>query len=219
VGVLPEYQSKEVLAAAGIPVPTGALARTLDEAQIIASRIGFPVVLKAQSAHLSHKSDVGGVILNLHDMPALVAAWEPLHEDLTRTLPEVALDGVLVEQMAKKGAELIIGGRSDPEWGPVLLVGFGGLLAEALHDVRLLPPDLNLDAIIGELYQLKSAALLRGFRGSPALDVSAAAEIVQSVGSLMRAVSAIREIDINPVVVYPEGQGALALDALIVTKI
>ena len=217
-GILPEYQSKEVLRAAGIPTPAGALARTLDEAQTTAARIGFPVVLKAQSAHLSHKSDVGGVILNLHETTALAAAWERLHEDLARTLPEVVLDGVLVERMAKRGAELIIGGRSDREWGPVLLVGFGGVLAEALHDVRLLPPDLSLDAIIGELHQLKSATLLRGFRGSPALDVCAVAGIVQQVGNLMRSVPDIQEIDINPVVVYPEGQGALALDALIVTR-
>jgi len=217
-GILPEYQSKEVLRAAGIPTPAGALARTLDEAQTTAARIGFPVVLKVQSAHLSHKSDVGGVILNLHETTALAAAWERLHEDLARTLPEIVLDGVLVERMAKRGAELIIGGRSDQEWGSVLLVGFGGVLAEALHDVRLLPPDLSLDAIIGELHQLKSAILLRGFRGSPALDVCAVAGIVQQVGNLMRSVPDIQEIDINPVVVYPEGQGALALDALIVTR-
>ena len=217
-GILPEYKSKEVLRAAGIPTPEGTLARTPEQAQSIASQIGFPVVLKAQSADLCHKSDAGGVVLSLADPDALAAGWERLHQDIARWLPDRTLDGVLVEQMAKKGAELIIGARNDPEWGPAVLVGFGGVLAEALQDVRLLPADLNVDAIMGELYQLKGAALLRGFRGGPPLDVKAAADIVRRVGNLLRSAPAIQEIDINPVVVYPEGQGAVALDALIVTR-
>ena len=101
--------------------------------------------------------------------------------------------------------------------GTPALVGFGGVLAEALHDVRLLPPDLTVDAIVGELHQLKSAALLKGFRGTPALDVQAAARIVAGVVNLLRSLPAIKEIDINPVAVYPDGQGAIALDALIAT--
>jgi acyl-CoA synthetase (NDP forming) len=124
---------------------------------------------------------------------------------------------VLVEKMSARGVELIVGARNDPEWGPVLLAGFGGVLAEVLHDLRLLPPDLTVEAIAAELCQLKCAALLRGFRGSPALDVQAAAEIVHRLGRLMLASPQIREVDINPVIVYPQGQGAVALDALIVT--
>ena len=217
-GVMAEYQSKEVLKAIGIPVPAGALARTLDEAQAIAGQIGFPVVLKAQAAKLAHKSDVGGVILNLADADALAAGWERLEMNIARALPDLTLDGVLVEKMGQRGAELIVGAQNDKQWGPALLVGFGGVLAEALKDVRLLAPELSVDAIVEELYQLKSAALLRGFRGSPALDVRAAAEIVCRLGALMLATPAIKEVDINPVVVYPEGQGAVALDALIVTR-
>jgi acyl-CoA synthetase (NDP forming) len=214
-GTVAEYKSKEVLAAAGIPIPAGAFARTLDEAQEISARIGFPVVLKAQSANLSHKSDVGGVILNIADADALASGWKRLYDNIARALPEMVLDGVLVEKMGQRGAELIVGAKNDKDWGPLLLVGFGGVLAEALKDVRLLPPDLSIDAIVEELYRLKSAPLLRGFRGSPALDVRAAAEIVCRLGALMLANPEIKEADINPIVVYPEGQGALALDALI----
>ncbi len=206
-GVIPEYRSKEILAACGIPTPAGALARTLAEAQRIASDVSYPVVLKAQSSDLSHKSDVGGVVLNVAGPDALTLAWERLHTDLAQAMPGLRLDGVLVEQMAARGVELIVGGRNDPDWGPVVLVGLGGVLAEALHDIRLLPPGLSLDAITRELHQLKGAALLRGFRGAPALDVGAAAAIVQRVGTLMRSVPAIREIDINPIAVYPAGQG------------
>jgi len=214
-GTVAEYKSKEVLAAAGIPVPAGAFARTLDEAQEISARIGFPVVLKAQSANLSHKSDAGGVILNIADAEALASGWKRLYDNIARALPELVLDGVLVERMGQRGTELIVGAKHDKDWGPVLLVGFGGVLAEALKDARLLPPDLSIEAIVEELYRLKSAPLLRGFRGSPAMDVRAAAEIVCRLGAVMLANPAIKEADINPVVVYPEGQGALALDALI----
>jgi acyl-CoA synthetase (NDP forming) len=215
-GVIPEYRSKEVLARAGIPTPRGALARTLEQARSIAAEIGFPVVVKAQAAQLSHKSDVGGVVLNLHNPDDLATGWERLHGDVGRAMPDLVLDGVLVERMGQRGTELIVGARNDPEWGPVLLVGFGGVLAEAMHDLRLLAPDLGIDAVVAELNALKCSALLRGFRGSPPLDVRAAAEIVCRLGALVCAMPGIREVDINPVVVYPEGEGAIALDALIV---
>ena len=130
---------------------------------MIAAKIGYPVVLKAQSALLSHKSDAGGVALNLATPEAVAIAWERMHEDIAGARPGLVLDGVLVEKMGGRGAELIVGAQSDPEWGPVLLVGFGGVLAEALHDVRLLPPDLSVEAIESELLQLKSAALVARF--------------------------------------------------------
>jgi acetate---CoA ligase (ADP-forming) len=216
--VLPEYQSKLVLAALGIPIPEGALARSLEEAKSIAAQIGFPVVLKAQAADLPHKSDAGGVVLGSNDEAALAAGWQRLQQNVHAAKPELVLDGVLVERMGRPGVELIVGAENDPDWGPVLLVGFGGVLAEALQDVKLLPPELSVEAIIDELHTLKSGVLLRGFRGSPALDVRAAAEIVHALGALVRSHPAIQEIDINPVVVYPEGMGAVALDALIVSN-
>jgi acetate---CoA ligase (ADP-forming) len=216
-GVLPEYQSKLVLAALGIPIPEGALARSLEEAKSIAAQIGFPVALKAQAADLPHKSDAGGVVLGLNDEAALAAGWQRLQQNVHAAKPELVLDGLLVERMGRPGIELIVGAENDPDWGPVLLVGFGGVLAEALQDVKLLPPELSVEAIIDELHTLKSGVLLRGFRGSPALDVRAGADIVHALGALVRSHPAIQEIDINPVVVYPEGMGAVALDALIVS--
>jgi len=117
--------------------------------------------------------------------------------------------------MAKRGTEFIIGARNDPEWGPVILAGFGGVTAEILHDVRLLSPGLANDEIIRELNLLKQAPLLHGFRGSLPLDLAAVAEIITRVGRLMTGEPSIRELDLNPVVVYPAGEGALALDALI----
>ena len=213
-GVIPEYKSKELLAPLGVPFPKGRFAATVAEAQAVANEIGYPVVIKAQSADLSHKSDAGGVILNLADDAALAEGWDRLHANVKAYDPRIALDGVLVEAMGKRGTELIVGARNDPEWGPVVLAGLGGVMAELFHDARLMPPDLTHEAIVKELNALKAGQLLRGFRGSPALDVDAVAALIGKVGAFMRANPAVREIDINPVVVYPEGEGAVALDAL-----
>ena len=114
-----------------------------------------------------------------------------------------------------KGIELILGARNDPDWGPILLAGFGGVLAEAARDVRLLPPDLSIDEIVDELHRLRSAALLRGFRGSPPVNVHAAAQILAALGAVIQVHPEIVEIDLNPVVVYPGDKGAIALDAVI----
>jgi len=179
--------------------------------------LGYPVALKAQSAQLSHKTDAGGVELNLRDEAALASAWSRMIESVASHRPGLELDGMLIEKMGARGMELIVGAQNDPDWGPVLLIGSGGVLAEALQDVRLVPPDLSVAAIAEEILQLKSAALLRGFRGSPALDVQAVAEVVHRLGRFVLANPQIKEVDINPVVVYEQGHGAVALDALIVT--
>ena len=217
-GILPEYRSKLVLQALGIPIPHGSLARSIDQAQAIAEQIGYPVALKAQSGQLSHKSDAGGVVLGLADAEALAAGWLRMHNNIAAKHPELLLDGVLVERMGAYGLELIVGARNDPDWGPVLLIGAGGVVAEALNDVRLIPPGLSLTEIVDEFHQLKSSALLRGFRGARPCDVRAVAEIVQRLGAFLVEYPQVREIDLNPVVVYPEGEGAVALDALIVTE-
>jgi acetate---CoA ligase (ADP-forming) len=217
-GVIAEYRAKEILKPLGIPFPPGRLAKTLHAAVQAASDVGYPVVLKAQSAQLPHKSDAGGVLLNIQDDVAMAAAWTRLHANLEKSRPGLALDGVLIEGMSKPGVELIIGGRNDPDWGPVVLIGFGGVQAEILKDVRLLAADLSAKEIAQELYKLKSGELLHGFRGTPPLDVEAAARIVAQIGALLRAEPRIQEIDLNPVILYPVGAGAIALDALIIAK-
>jgi acetate---CoA ligase (ADP-forming) len=214
-GNIPEYRAKPFLASAGIAVPEGALARTAAEAEASARRIGYPVVLKAQSAELLHKSDAGGVIVGIGDVARLGAAWTTLHENLAKARPGLALDGVLVEGQAQAGLEMIIGARRDPEWGPVVMVGLGGIWTEALRDIRLVGAQCDEEAIVGELGKLKGAALLAGLRGGQTLDKGAVATIVATLGELMRALPDLVEIEINPLVVYPKG--ALALDALMVT--
>jgi len=214
-GMIPEHRAKALLAPLGIPFPQACLATTLDEATAAAGALGYPVVLKAQAADLPHKSDAGGVVVGLADADALAAGWAKLQQAIATNRPDLTLAGVLVEKMGARGTELIVGARNDAEWGPVILVGFGGVQAEILHDARLLTPDLTRDGIKAELLKLKMAPLLTGFRGSPPADLDAVVGIVEALGRLLVAEPTIREVDLNPVVVYPNGEGAVALDALI----
>jgi acyl-CoA synthetase (NDP forming) len=217
-GPQPEWLGKQVLAAASIKIPDGALAKSADEAVATAKRIGYPVAMKAQAAALAHKTEAGGVLLNIADDAAARAAWQKLHDNVARHQPGLKLDGVLVEKMSARGLELVVGAKRDPEWGPVVLVGLGGVMVEALGDVRLLPADLSEAAIVDELRKLKAAKLLGPFRGAPAVDVEAVAKVAAAIGRLMRTVPQITEIDVNPLIALAKGQGVIALDALIVTK-
>lgn len=217
-GVIPEHHAKSILAQVGIAVPEGAFVADLKAATQAAQSIGYPVALKAQAAALTHKTDAGGVVLHVADDAALAAAWAKLHADIAKARPDIKLDGVLVEAMARPGVELILGARNDKDWGPVLVVGLGGVFAEALHDARVLPPDLTPREIADELMKLKGAALLGAFRGAPARDVAAVSQMVSRLGAFIMVHPEVAEIDINPVVVYGDGEGAVALDALIVTR-
>ncbi len=214
-GTLPEYLAKQFLSDFGFPVPHGELARDIDAAIAVAARIGFPVALKAQSPDLSHKSDAGGIVLGIKDQAELAAAWTKLHNDVARSRPGLTLDGILVEAMAAEGLELILGARNDRDWGPVLLIGLGGVWTEALGDIRILPPYLSPNRIASEFCKLHGARLLSGFRGSPPVDVRAAADVAARLGAFVLVHPEIAEIDLNPVVVYAEGEGIVVLDAVI----
>ena len=216
-GTQPEWLGKKVLAAAGIKVPAGELARTADEAAAVAKRIGYPVVLKAQAAALAHKTEAGGVMLNIADEAALRAAWDTMIASVKRAAPDVTLDGCLVETMSPKGIELMVGAKRDPGWGTVLLLGLGGIWVEALGDVQLLPGSAGEDQVREALGKLRSAKLLAGVRGAPPADTDAVVKVVMAIGRLMQTVPEIVEIDVNPLMVHAKGQGVTALDALIVT--
>jgi acyl-CoA synthetase (NDP forming) len=217
-GPQPEWLGKKILAAAGIAVPAGELVRTPDEAVDVAERVGYPVALKAQAAALSHKTEAGGVVLNVHNDAELRVAWSTMEQSIQRAAPGVILDGMLVEKMSRKGVELMIGGKRDPEWGPVLLLGLGGIWVEALGDVQVLPVDADETQIVQALRKLRSAKLLAGVRGAPPVDVEAVTRAVLAVGALMQTCPDIVEIDVNPLMAHAKGEGVTALDALIVAQ-
>lgn len=215
-GALTEAEGKAALQAAGIPVPKGAVAKTLPEAKAIASRIKYPVVLKAQAAALTHKSDAGGVAVNIKNATELADAWKTMQRDVKKARPDLRLDGILVEKMAKKGLEIVLGARRDPSWGPTLMIGLGGIFTEALKDVCFLPADSHQSVIAEGVMRLRGAKLLGAFRGEKPRDVAALADAAARVGALMLATPGLDDIDVNPVIVYAEGAGVVAVDALLV---
>lgn len=214
-GPVPEYRAKAILASLGIAVPQGELATTVDAAIAAARKIGYPVVLKAQNAKLLHKSEAGGVITGIAGEAALRAQWQVLRDNIAHARPGLVLDGVLVEAMAKPGLELIVGARRDPEWGPILVLGLGGIWTEALKDVVLLSPELGEDEIVDALGTLKGAALLDGMRGTPPSDKRAIAAVALRLGALMRETPTLNDIEINPLIASSDG--SIALDALMIT--
>jgi acetate---CoA ligase (ADP-forming) len=215
-GAQPEWLGKKVLAAASIRIPDGALARTVDEAAALGRKIGYPVALKVQAAALPHKTEGGAVALNLVDEAALRTAWDATMRNVKRAAPDVKLDGALVEKMSPRGIELMVGAKRDPGWGTVLLLGLGGIYVEALGDVQVLPGIADKAQIVEALEKLRAAKLLAGVRGAPPADVAAVVQVVLAIGRLMQSVPEITEIDVNPLMVHAEGDGATALDALIV---
>ncbi len=215
-GAQPEWLGKKVLAAVGIRVPDGDLARTPDEAAALAKRIGYPVALKAQAASLSHKTEAGGVVLNLTEESVLRAAWDMTMRNVKHAAPDVSLDGALVEKMSPKGVELMVGAKRDPGWGTVLLLGLGGIWVEALGDVQVLAGNADGAQILEALGKLRSAKFLAGVRGAPPADLDAVVQVLLAIGQLMQTIPELTEIDVNPLMVHAKGQGATALDALII---
>ena len=205
-GVIPEHLSKQFLARCGIRIPEGRLAKSVEDACRYAREIGFPIALKAQASALAHKSDVGGVVLHIGDEAALREAWTQLNASVGDACPDLMLDGVLVEVMTPRGVEMVVGARRDAEWGPILVVGLGGVWVEVMGDVCLIPPSASEGEIKAAINQTRGAKLLRGMRWAPASDIDAVVEVVGTVAAVMRAMPDITEIDINPLVVHPPGR-------------
>jgi acyl-CoA synthetase (NDP forming) len=215
-GMIPEYRAKELLARWGLKMPPGRLVVSLQEALTAADELGFPLALKAQSSHLPHKSEAGAVALDIRDGDSLRAAWATMQQRLTVERTDVSLDGMLLERMSEAGIEIIIGARNEAGWGPVIMVGLGGILTELLQDVVFIPAGVGRAQIEQALRSLKGAKLFDGYRGSPPADVDAAITVVESLSALLLQHPEIVEADLNPVRVHARGQGATVLDALFV---
>jgi acyl-CoA synthetase (NDP forming) len=213
-----EAALKRALARLGIIVPEGRLVTTLDEAQEAAARIGYPVVLKIQSSAIKHKTEVGGVKVGIADAQTLAAAWAAMAESLAARAPGLSIDGHLVEKMGRPGLEMVVGAKRDPDWGVTMMVGLGGVWLEVMRDRRLFPSDLGRADIRAELERLAAAPLLHGTRGQPGSDIDSLIDVVLVLAGLMEANPGIREFEINPLVVYPEGGGHAALDALAIVQ-
>jgi acetyltransferase len=209
------HEAIGVLAGYGIPVLPWALATTEAEVREAALRFGRPVALKVISEAISHKTDVGGVRLNLPDADAAATAYRDMMARIASAAPEAKLHGVLVQPMASGGHELIVGGRQDAQFGPVVLVGMGGVFVEVLNEVALRVAPITHGEALAMIEELRAAPILKGARGRRPADLNAAADTLVRVSQLLCDFPDIRELDVNPLLVMPEG--AVALDARIIT--
>jgi len=215
-GFLSEWESRRLLEPFGLPLVASALARDADEAQRAAEALGYPVVVKVCSPDLLHKSDVGGVELGLQDAAAVAASCERIAAGARRHAPAARLEGFLVQRQAAGRLELALGVKVDPVFGPVVLVGAGGVRIEALRDFQLLLPPIDAAAAEEALRGLRIGALWDGVRGGDPLDLAAAVDLVMRLGEAARSLEGgVSEIDLNPVVVGQRGAGVTVLDALV----
>jgi len=211
---LSEQESKQVLARIGIPVSRDLRARSATEAAAAAARIGFPVAVKVDAAHIPHKSDVGGVKLDLRDERAVMAACEEIQTACREKAPAAAAIAFSVQSMVRPGVEMIIGARLDPQFGPMVIYGFGGVWVEVLKDVAVSQAPVSAEEVGEKLAELRLYPLLAGMRGAPASDVAAFVTMVVDLSRVIAANSGwISEIDVNPVILHAEG--GIAVDALI----
>ncbi len=215
-GGVAESASKELLRCYGIPVPAGGLAGSVDAALALADAVGYPVALKVEADGVHHKTEVGGVAVGVASGAQLRAEHAALLARAAARAPGARIRGVRVERMASGLIELIVGGRNDPTFGPIVVAGLGGVLAEALGDVSTRLAPLDADEARRMLGELRGAALLGPFRGRPAVDVAAAAAVVARVSQLLVELPELVEIDLNPVLVGAAGDGCVAVDALAV---
>ncbi|GGO47311.1 acetate--CoA ligase family protein [Streptomyces lasiicapitis] len=210
---LSEHAAKQLLRAYGIRVPREQLVTSAAAAVRAAGLVGYPVVMKASGARIAHKTELGLVKVGLTSASQVRDAYRDL-TDIAR-YEDVELDGVLVCQMVERGVEMVVGVAPDPLFGPTVTVGLGGVLVEVLRDVAVRVPPFGEDEVRGMLGGLRGRALLDGVRGAPPADLDALVEVVLRVQRMsLELGDSLAELDINPLVVLPRGQGAVALDAL-----
>ena len=211
-------ESMQVLGHYGIPTAVGVRAETVDEARLAAEQMGYPVAIKVISEQISHKSDVGGVQLNLRNGPAVEEAFEDMLRRIHQSYPDVKIDGVLVQPMVTGGQELILGGRQDPNFGPVVLIGLGGIFVEVFEEAALRVAPISPKEAMQMIDELRGAPILKGARGHKPSDIAAVSDALLRLSQLLIDFPEIRELDINPLRVFQENNGCRALDARILIR-
>ncbi len=213
---LTEIESKKLLKAAGIPVIEAKLAKTKTEAVALSKEIGFPVALKIVSEDVTHKSNAGGVKLNLKSGAQVDKAYTEILALVKKHYPEAQIDGVSVQQMAKPGIEVIIGMTKDAQFGPVLMFGLGGILVEILKDVAFRIVPLTPHDAHEMIRDIKGYKLLEGYRGQEPADVKTLEKLLVNLSRFIDKHPEIKELDLNPVFAYKDG--AVAVDARVILE-
>lgn len=215
---LSEHDAKKILTQAGIPFTPEILVPVNQQPNAAAEQIGYPLVMKIASADLPHKTEVGGVKLNLKNASEVQNAMSEMLANVRSQAPDAKLDGVILSPMVKGGIETIVGVFNDPSLGPVVMFGLGGVFVEVLKDVTFRVAPFNVNEAHRMIKEIKGYAMLEGVRGAACSDIDALAEMLSKLSQFAAAnVGQYQSIDLNPVIIFPKGQGVVALDALIVT--
>ena len=211
--LLTEVEAKQLLAQAGIPVVQTRLARDRPAAIAVAGELGYPVALKVVSAQISHKSDVGGVQLHLRSADEVGQAYDAIMTSVAKAAPGATIDGVSVQRMAEPGIEVIAGMTMDPQFGPVLMFGLGGVLVEVLKDVAFRVVPINTRDARQMVREIQGFPLLQGYRGQEPADLAALEGLLLKLSAFIEGHPEVAELDLNPIFTYPKG--AVAVDARI----
>jgi acyl-CoA synthetase (NDP forming) len=212
------HEAAEILRLYGIPIVRGIPVAEETEVIRAARELGFPVAMKVISKQISHKSDVGGVQLNLRSEMGVADAYRDMTKRIHQAYPEAKIEGVLIQPMVTGGRELIVGGRQDEQFGPVVLVGLGGIFVEIFGEVSVRVAPISRREALEMIEELRGVAIFKGARGAKPSDIQAAAEVLLRLSQLLCDLPEIREIDINPLRVFQEREGCLALDVRMILR-
>jgi acetyl-CoA synthetase (ADP-forming) len=211
-----EAEAKAVCADYGIPVTRTELAKNEKEAVGHAQKLGYPVVLKIVSPDIVHKSDIGGVMVNLKNDKDVHSAYKQILANVKKHMPKARITGMLVQEMAPAATEVIVGSIKDPQFGPALMFGLGGVFVEVLKDVTFRIAPITEEEAREMIAEVKAYPLLKGYRNLPPADIDAIVKILLSTSRLITEHEEIKELDLNPIMVYKKG--AKAVDARIILE-
>ena len=209
-----EHEAKMLCGLYGMPITKMEVAKTEDDAAASAKRIGFPIVLKIVSPQVLHKSDAGGVIVGVNDEKGIREGYQRIIANIKKNVPAAVIEGILVQEMAPKGTEIIIGSTNDPTFGPTIMFGLGGIFVEILKDVSFRLSPITKDDAWEMLDEIKAKKILDGARGMPKADKETIVNILLATSVMLTECPEIKELDMNPVLVYE--QGARVVDARVI---
>ena len=214
-----EHEALALIKSYGVPVAEYGVAFSEDDVEDIVKSLGLPLVAKVVSPDISHKSDVGGVILNIESVEGAVKAYRQIINNVRRHSPTARIVGVLYQKMAEPGyVEVIVGATKDPTFGPVVMFGVGGILVELLKDVSFRLAPLDPEDAEDMIKEIKGYKLLKGYRGMPERDMEAIKDILIKTSKIISEIDEIQDIDLNPIMLYERGKGAITVDARIILR-
>jgi acyl-CoA synthetase (NDP forming) len=213
---LNEFQATQLLSFYGFPVLKCKLIKDEEELEEVVREIGFPVAIKISSPDIIHKFDVGGVRLNIENEIQLKNSFHKMIEDIKRLKPKAKIEGILIQEMAREGKEVILGLKRDPHFGPVLMFGLGGIYVEAFRDVTFRLAPIRTLSAKRMIESTKAYQILKGMRGDKPSDISSIEECIERLSQLSIELPDIQEIDINPLIVYEKGKGCRVVHARII---